>query len=106
MKLIANTPDNCVLTNAFMRNDNPHDDHVIKYLKNMRSMDQSVVTQYFHRSTKIIMRMRELGYDTDAAWNNVDVKFVEECILQNRLNEVIPTISGILSNLESLYGVV
>tara|TARA_Y100001958_G_scaffold19080_1_gene11615 strand:+ start:264 stop:416 length:153 start_codon:yes stop_codon:yes gene_type:complete len=50
--------------------------------------------------------MRELGYDTDAAWNNVDVKFVEECILQNRLNEVIPTTSGILSNLESLYGVV
>ena len=36
MKFVKNTFDNCVLTNAILKNTNTSDDHAYKYLKNLR----------------------------------------------------------------------
>ena len=72
MKLIKNTLDNCVLSNMVQRNTDTSDDDAVKYLKNLRSMDLQIVSEYFTRSTRIINRMRELGVDTDQTWNGLD----------------------------------
>ncbi len=71
MKLIRNTLDNCVLSNVVQRNTDTSDDHDIKYLKSLRSLDQQTVSQYFTRSTRIINKMRELGVDNNEAWDSI-----------------------------------
>ena len=109
MKLIKHTLDNCVLSNAYQRNTDTSDDHDIKYLKSLRSLDQQTVSQYFSRSTRIINKMRELGVDSNETWDSVDhshVKSIMTLIQQQNFNAVIPSIRQLLSTLESQYGVV
>ena len=109
MKLIRHTLDNCVLSNAYQRNTDTSDDHDIKYLKSLRSLDQQTVSQYFTRSTRIINKMRELGVDSNETWDSVDqshVKSIMTLIKQQNFNAVIPSIRQLLSTLESQYGVV
>ena len=109
MKLIKHTLDNCVLSNAYQRNTDTSDDHDIKYLKSLRSMDQQIVFQYFTRSTRIINKMRELGVDSNETWDSVDqshVKSIMTLIQQQNFNAVIPSIRQLLLTLESQYGVV
>ena len=109
MKLIKNTLDNCVLSNVVQRNTDTSDDHEIKYLKSLRSMDQQTVSEYFTRSTRIINKIRELGVDSDQTWDGIDqshVKSIMTLIKQQNFNAVIPSIRQLLSTLESQYGVV
>ena len=109
MKLIRHTLDNCVLSNAYQRNTDTSDDHDIKYLKSLRSMDQQIVFQYFTRSTRIINKMRELGVDTNETLDVIDqshVKPIMIMIKEQNFNAVIPSIRQLLSTLESQYGVV
>ena len=109
MKLIRHTLDNCVLSNAYQRNTDTSDDHDIKYLKSLRSLDQQTVSQYFTRSTRIINKMRELGVDSNETWDSVDqshVKSIMTLIQQQNFNAVIPSIRQLLLTLESQYGVV
>tara|TARA_B100001996_G_scaffold20169_1_gene16311 strand:+ start:35 stop:364 length:330 start_codon:yes stop_codon:yes gene_type:complete len=109
MKLIKNTLDNCVLSNVVQRNTDTSDDHEIKYLKSLRSMDQQTVSEYFTRSTRIINKMRELGVDSNETWDSVDqshVKSIMTLIQQQNFNAVIPSIRQLLLTLESQYGVV
>ena len=109
MKLIRHTLDNCVLSNAYQRNTDTSDDHDIKYLKSLRSLDQQTVSQYFTRSTRIINKMRELGVDTNETWDVIDqshVKPIMIMIKEQNFNAVIPSIRQLLSTLESQYGVV
>ena len=109
MKLIKNTLDNCVLSNVVQRNTDTSDDHEIKYLKSLRSMDQQIVFQYFTRSTRIINKMRELGVDNNPTWDDVYVSYVKSIltqIQQQNFDAVVPSIRQMISNLESQYGVV
>ena len=109
MKLIKHTLDNCVLSNAYQRNTDTSDDHDIKYLKSLRSLDQQTVSEYFTRSTKIINKMRELGVDNYSTWDDVYLSYVESIITQvqqQNYGAVVPAIYQMLSNLESQYGVV
>ena len=109
MKLIRNTLDNCVLSNVVQRNTDTSDDHEIKYLKSLRSMDQQTVSEYFTRSTRIINKMRELSVDSNETWDSIDlshVKSIMTLIKQQNFNAVIPSIRQLLSTLESQYGVV
>ena len=109
MKLIRNTLDNCVLSNVVQRNTDTRDDHEIKYLKSLRSMDQQTVSEYFTRSTRIINKMRELSVDSNETWDSIDqshVKSIMTLIKQQNFNAVIPSIRQLLSTLESQYGVV
>ena len=109
MKRIKNTLDNCVLSNAVQRNTNTSDDHEIKYLKSLKSMDQQTVSQYFTRSTRIINKIRELGLDSNETWDGIDqshVKSIMTMIKEQNFSAVIPSIRQLLSTLESQYGVV
>ena len=109
MKLIRNTLDNCVLSNVVQRNTDTSDDHEIKYLKSLRSLDQQIVSEYFTRSTGIINKMRELSVDSDETWDGIDqsqVKSIMVLIKQKNFDAVIPSILQLLSTLESQYGVV
>ena len=109
MKLIPNNLDNCVLTNAAERNSDPNDNHLVGYLKGLRSLDQQTVSEYFTRSTKIINKMRELGVDNYSTWDDVYLSYVESIITQvqqQNYGAVVPAIYQMLSNLESQYGVV
>tara|TARA_Y100001938_G_scaffold46364_1_gene64477 strand:- start:152 stop:481 length:330 start_codon:yes stop_codon:yes gene_type:complete len=109
MKLIKNTLDNCVLSNVVQRNSDNSDDHEVKYLKSLKSIDQQTVSEYFTRSTEIINKMRELGVDSNETWDSVDqshVKSIMTLIQQQNFNAVIPSIRQLLSTLESQYGVV
>ena len=109
MKLIKNTLDNCVLSNMVQRNTDTSDDDAVKYLKNLRSMDLQIVSEYFTRSTRIINRMRELGVDNYSTWDDVYLSYVESIITQvqqQNYGAVVPAIYQMLSNLESQYGVV
>ena len=109
MRRIKNTLDNCILSNAVQRNTDTSDDHDIKYLKSLRSMDQQIVFQYFTRSTLIINKMRELGVDTNETWDVIDqshVKPIMTMIKEQNFSAVIPSIRQLLSTLESQYGVV
>ena len=108
MKPIKNTLDNCVLSNMVQRNTDTSDDDAVKYLKNLRSMDLQIVSEYFTRSTRIINRMRELGVDTDQTWNGLDqyhLKQVLNLIHSQDFGAVVPFIREMLSNLESTYEV-
>ena len=109
MKLIKNTLDNCILSNAVQRNTDTRHDHEVKYLKSLKSIDQQTVSEYFTRSTEIINKMRELGVDSNETWDRVDqshVKSIMTLIQQQNFNAVIPSIRQLLSTLESQYGVV
>ena len=109
MKLIKHTLDNCVLSNAYQRNTDTSDDHDIKYLKSLRSLDQQTVSQYFSRSIKIINKIRELGVDSNSTWEDVYLSHVKSIITQVQQEDfgaVIPSINQMLSSLESKYGVV
>ena len=109
MKLIKNTLDNCILSNAVQRNTDNSDDHEVRYLKSLKSIDQQTVSEYFTRSTEIINKMRELGVDSNETWDRVDqshVKSIMTLIQQQNFNAVIPSIRQLLSTLESQYGVV
>ena len=109
MKLISNNLDNCVITNAAERNSDPNDNHLVGYLKGLRSLDQQTVSEYFTRSTKIINKMRELGVDNYSTWDDVYLSYVESIITQvqqQNYGAVVPAIYQMLSNLESQYGVV
>ena len=109
MKLIPNNLDNCVLTNAAERNADPNDNHLLRYLQGLRSLDQQTVSEYFTRSTKIINKMRELGVDNYSTWDDVYLSYVESIITQvqqQNYGAVVPAIYQMLSNLESQYGVV
>ena len=109
MKLIRHTLDNCILSNAYQRNTDTSDDHDIKYLKSLRSLDQQTVSQYFTRSTRIINKMRELGVDNYSTWDDVYLSYVESIITQVQQQNhgaVVPAIYQMLSTLESQYGVV
>ena len=109
MKLIRHTLDNCILSNAYQRNTDTSDDHEIKYLKSLRSLDQQIVSEYFTRSTGIINKMRELSVDSDETWDGIDqshVKSIMVLIKQKNFDAVIPSIRQLLSTLESQYGVV
>ena len=109
MKLIKHTLDNCVLSNAYQRNTDTSDDHDIKYLKSLRSMDQQIVFQYFTRSTRIINKMRELGVDNIQAWDSIDqshAKPIMILIKDQNFTAVVPAIKEMILSLESQYGVV
>ena len=109
MKLIRHTLDNCILSNAYQRNTDTSDDHDIKYLKSLRSLDQQTVSQYFTRSTRIINKIRELGVDNNPTWDDVYVSYVKSIltqIQQQNFDAVVPSIRQMISNLESQYGVV
>ena len=109
MKLIKNTLDNCVLSNVVQRNTDTSDDHEIKYLKSLRSMDQQTVSEYFTRSTRIINKMRELSVDSDETWDGIDqshVKSIMTMIKEQNFNAVTPAIKKMILSLESQYGVV
>ena len=108
MKPVKNTLDNCVLSNAIQRNTEASDDHEVKYLKGLRSIDHQTVSEYFTRSTGIINRMRELGVDSDETWDGIDqshVKSIMTLIKQENFDAVVPSIRQLLSNLESQYEV-
>ena len=109
MKLIPNNLDNCVLTNALQRNIDSNDDRDIMYLASLKSIDQQTVSDYFTRSTRIINKMRELGVDNYSTWDDVYLsyaKFIIIQIQQQNFDAVIPAIEGMISSLESQYGVV
>ena len=109
MKLIKNTLDNCVLSNVVQRNTDTSDDHEIKYLKSLRSMDQQTVSEYFTRSTRIINKMRELGVDNNEAWDSITqshAKPIMVLIKEQNFNAVVPAIKQMILSLESQYGVV
>ena len=109
MKLIPNNLDNCVLTNAAERNADPNDNHLVGYLKGLRSLDQQTVSEYFTRSTRIINKIRELGVDNNPTWDDVYVSYVKSIltqIQQQNFDAVVPSIRQMISNLESQYGVV
>ena len=109
MKLIRHTLDNCILSNAYQRNTDTSDDHDIKYLKSLRSMDQQIVFQYFTRSTRIINKMRELGVDNNEAWDSITqshAKPIMVLIKEQNFNAVVPAIKEMILSLESQYGVV
>ena len=109
MKLIPNNLDNCVLTNAAERNADPNDQHSLRYLQGLRSLDQQTVSQYFSRSTKIINKIRELGVDSNPTWEDVYLSHVKSIITQVQQQDfgaVVPSINQMLSTLESKYGVV
>ena len=109
MKLIRNTLDNCVLSNVVQRNTDTSDDHDIKYLKSLRSLDQQTVSQYFTRSTRIINKMRELGVDNNEAWDSITqshAKPIMVLIKEQNFNAVVPAIKQMILSLESQYGVV
>ena len=109
MKLIRHTLDNCVLSNAYQRNTDTSDDHDIKYLKSLRSLDQQTVSQYFIRSTRIINKMRELGVDNNQAWDSIDqshAKPIMILIKDQNFTAVVPAIKEMILSLESQYGVV
>ncbi len=109
MKLIRNTLDNCVLSNVVQRNTDTSDDHEIKYLKSLRSMDQQTVSEYFTRSTRIINKMRELGVDNNEAWDSITqshAKPIMVLIKEQNFNAVVPAIKQMILSLESQYGVV
>ena len=109
MKLIKHTLDNCVLSNAYQRNTDTSDDHDIKYLKSLRSLDQQTVSQYFSRSTRIINKMRELGVDNNQAWDSIDqshAKPIMILIKDQNFTAVVPAIKEMILSLESQYGVV
>ena len=108
MRRIKNTLDNCILSNAVQRNTDNSDDHEVKYLKSLKSIDQQTVSEYFTRSTEIINKMRELGVDTDQTWNGLDqyhLKQVLNLIHSQDFGAVVPFIREMLSNLESTYEV-
>ena len=112
MKLISNNLDNCVITNAAERNsdpNDPNDNHLVRYLKGLRSLDQQTVSEYFTRSTRIINKIRELGVDNNPTWDDVYVSYVKSIltqIQQQNFDAVVPSIRQMISNLESQYGVV
>ena len=109
MKLIKHTLDNCVLSNAYQRNTDTSDDHDIKYLKSLRSLDQQTVSQYFSRSTRIINKMRELGVDNNEAWDSINqshAKPIMMLVKDQNFTAVVPAIKEIILSLESQYGVV
>ena len=108
MKLIRNTLDNCVLSNMVQRNTDTSDDDAVKYLKNLRSMDLQIVSEYFTRSIRIINKMRELGVDTDQTWGGFEQWHLKELlnlIHSQDFGAVVPSIRKMLSNLESTYEV-
>ena len=109
MKRIKNTLDNCVLSNAVQRNTNTSDDHEIKYLKSLRSLDQQTVSQYFIRSTRIINKMRELGVDNNEAWDSINQSHAKPIMIlvkDQNFSAVVPAIKEMILSLESQYGVV
>ena len=109
MKLIPNNLDNCVLTNAAERNADPNDNHLLRYLQGLRSLDQQTVSQYFSRSTRIINKIRELGVDSNPTWEDVYLSYVKSIITQVQQQDfdaVVPAIKEMILSLESQYGVV
>ena len=54
----TSTFDNCVLLNAILKNSNPYDDDVVRYLRQLQQADLQSVGEYYYRSEKIIPAMR------------------------------------------------
>ena len=109
MKRIKNTLDNCVLSNAYQRNTDTSDDHDIKYLKSLKSMDQQTVYQYFTQSTRIINKIRELGLDSNETWDGINQSHVKPIMIlvkDQNFSAVVPAIKEMILSLESQYGVV
>ena len=109
MRRIKNTLDNCILSNAVQRNTDNSDDHEVRYLKSLKSIDQQTASQYFTRSTLIINKMRELGVDNNPTWEDVYLSYVKSILIQiqqQNFDAVVPAIYHMISNLESQYGVV
>ena len=109
MRRIKNTLDNCILSNAVQRNTDNSDDHEVRYLKSLKSIDQQTASQYFTRSTLIINKMRGILNVVAVRAPSVDqshVKSIMTLIQQQNFNAVIPSIRQLLSTLESQYGVV
>ena len=109
MRRIKNTLDNCILSNAVQRNTDNSDDHEVKYLKSLKSIDQQTVSEYFTRSTEIINKMRELGVDNNEAWDSINqshAKPIMMLVKDQNFNAVVPAIKEMILSLESQYGVV
>ena len=108
MKFVKNTFDNCVLTNAILKNTDTSDDHAYKYLNNLRSMDLLIVAEYFTRSTNIINKIRELGVDNNQTWDKINEshgKSIITLIYQQNFSAVVPAIKKMILSLESQYEV-
>ena len=104
----TSTFDNCVLLNAILKNDNPYDDDEVRYLRQLQQVDLLSVNEYYSRSEAIIVKMRELGFDNNVVWNEIDRLYIDpiiEKIKVRNFKNLFSDIRNVLEQLESKYGV-
>jgi len=100
--------DNCILLNAILKNDNLYDDSDASYLFMLQGLHQQIVMEYYSRSEKIILKMRELGVDNMESWSEIDNLYVNDIVDEIKIenyNGIIPKIRNLIETLETKYGV-
>ena len=105
----TSTFDNCVLLNAILKNSNPYDDDEVRYLRQLQQADLISVGEYYHRSERIINRMRSVGADNDGVWDEIDRTYVSPIIEKLKVRDfhnIFSDIRNVLEQLELRYGVV
>jgi len=71
-------------------------------------LHQQIVDEYYSRSQKIIVKMRELDLDNMETWTEICDTYVKgmiEMIKDKNYNGLVPSIRLMLDSLEAQYGV-
>ena len=100
--------DNCILLNAILKNQSLSDDPDTDYLWVLQGLHQQIVDEYYSRSQKIIVKMRELNLDNMETWTEICDTYVKEIVLMiknKNYNDLVPAIRFMLDSLEAQYGV-
>ena len=105
---MTSTFDNCILLNAILKNQSLSDDPDTDYLWALQGLHQQIVGEYYSRSQKIIVKMRELNLDNMETWTEICDTYVKEIVLMiknKNYNDLVPAIRFMLDSLEAQYRV-
>jgi len=105
---MTSTFENCILLNAILKNQSVSDDPDSDYLWVLQGLHQQIVDEYYSRSQKIIVKMRELDLDNMETWTEICDTYVKgmiEMIKDKNYNGLVPSIRLMLDSLEAQYGV-
>lgn len=105
---MTSTFENCILLNAILKNQSVSDDPDSDYLWVLQGLHQQIVDEYYSRSQKIIVKMREFDLDNMETWTEICDTYVKEIVLMiknKNYNGLVPSIRLMLDSLEAQYGV-
>lgn len=106
---MRSTFDTCVIYSSILKDGSPYNDGSLVYLKDyINNGLQSSVDDYYYRSQRLILKIRELDIDNEGTWSQIHRTYVEEIVnlIRNESYlEVYTKTFEMLEKLEQQYGV-